>query len=96
MPGLANLAGRIEGSAASPVTGAIVAVSRVGSRQRVRLTEAVDGQYGVEGLAPGKYEVRLSNRGFLSDSYRRELRPGRNSLGLVMGRRVNGTTWPLD
>jgi subtilisin family serine protease len=89
MPSLANLTVTVEDSTASPVTAATVTLLLADSKERVRLTESesVSGQYAATGLQPGEYDVQLSRRGFLKDAYRRRLRPGRNSLGVVMGRR---------
>jgi len=77
----------VEDSDAAPVTGGSITISAAGSRQRARLTEVLPGQYTVQGVAPGEYEVRLSRRGYLTDTYRLELLRGANSRAFVMGRR---------
>jgi hypothetical protein len=77
----------VEDSDAASVTGGSITISVTGSRQRTRLTEVVPGQYTVRDLEPGEYDVRLSRRGYLTDTYRLPLSPGANSRAYVMGRR---------
>jgi Subtilase family/Carboxypeptidase regulatory-like domain len=77
----------VEDSGATPVTGAAVTVTLVDSRRRIRLTAVAPGQYAVRELTPGEYDVRLSKRGYLTDTYRIQLSPGANSRGFVIGRR---------
>ncbi len=76
----------LEDSAVAPVRGADVAVSEVGGRQVIPLAEVIPGQYTVQGIDPGEYDIRLASRGFLSDTYRVRLSAGSNSRGFVMGR----------
>lgn len=82
-----SLTATVEDSDATPVTGATVTVNPVDSRRRIRLTTVAPGQYAVRELTPGEYDVRLSNRGYLTDTYRIQLSPGANSRGFVIGRR---------
>jgi hypothetical protein len=77
----------VENSDAAPVTDAAVTVSPVDSRQRIRLAAGAPGQYTVRGVTPGEYEIRLSRRGYLTDTYRLQLPPGASFRGFVMGRR---------
>jgi hypothetical protein len=77
----------VEDSDAAPVTGGSITISPAGSRQRTRLTELAPGQYTVRDVVPGEYEVRLSRRAYLTDTYRLRLSPGLNSRAFVMGRR---------
>jgi hypothetical protein len=77
----------VEDSDAAPVTGGSLTISAAGSRQRTRLTQVAPGQYAARDVVPGEYDVRLSRRGYLSDTYRLLLSPGANSRAFVMGRR---------
>lgn len=87
MAATSSFTATVEDSDTTPVTGAAVTVTPVDSRRRIRLTAVAPGQYAVRELTPGEYGVRLSKRGYLTDTYRIQLSPGANSRGFVIGRR---------
>jgi hypothetical protein len=76
----------VEDSDAAAVARAAISISPVDSQQQIRLGAVAAGQYTVREVAPGEYDVRLSKRGYLTDTYRLQLSPGANSRGFVMGR----------
>jgi subtilisin family serine protease len=90
MPGVASTSSftaTVEDSAAAPTTGASVSLAPADGGARVRLAEVADGQYAARNLRPGTHDLRLTARGFQTETYRVELAPGPNSGGYVLGRR---------
>ena len=79
----------VEDSAAAPVTGGSITLTAAGSRRGIRLEEvtASPGQYTTADVEPGEYEIRLSRRGYLTDTYSLVLSAGANNRAFVMGRR---------
>jgi hypothetical protein len=87
MAATSSFTATVEDSDATPVTRAAVTVTPAGSRRRIRLAAVTPGQYAAREITPGEYDVGLSKRGYLTDTYRIQLSPGANARGFVMGRR---------
>ena len=77
----------VENSAAAPVTGGSITLTAAGSRRGIRLEEvtASPGQYTTADVEPGEYEIRLSRRGYRTDTYSLVLSPGREQPRLRDG-----------
>ena len=83
----ASLFVAVENANAEPLEKATVTASPKDERGRFRLKDAGTGQYSEHGLAAGDFSIRISRRGYQTETYDVTLRPGTNSVSAVLGRR---------
>jgi protocatechuate 3,4-dioxygenase beta subunit len=65
--GRGAVSGRIVDPAGSAVPGATVTVDEAGTNRSRTVVTGTDGNYAVQGLAPGTYRVRVELSGFRTD-----------------------------
>jgi hypothetical protein len=80
-----------ENSARQPIRSASVTLKN--GQATVRLTESGPGQYSASNLSPGSYTLEASAEGYLRDRYPLDLKEGRNTSAVVLGRRGEAFYW---
>jgi hypothetical protein len=83
----ASLTVSVEDSSRDPLVSARVALRTRRRKGEVLLRPVVAGQYRASRLDPGAWTLAVSRRGFRTESYPVELRPGANSVPVVLGKR---------